>query len=1160
MNDRTLDNQFSSGANPLSPEQLRQMQNIAALIGQGLNNNLGLLGNNLNLLNPMALQNLLNPRLANPGASNSTSSSSTSAAAAVAASSTATTTTGTSSRHQQRQQQQQQQQHHQQQQQQQSQQQQLIQHELTQRLHQQLQQIVQQSQRSPQSSHSTPASLNASGTETASLSIRQQQALQNSIPGLPGAVDQQKRKRGRPPWPQSHPSPASLGGGVGAETASLSIRQQQSLQNTLAGLPGAVASVTDQQKRKRGRPPLSAPSTSAGVPGGPAGVDYSMLNMLAAVKSQQDRDRLQRESKMQQQQREMRLQQERERQRELRLAQERAERQRELRVLQERERQRLEVERQRKAHHRLALQDIDRERRRQHMIMVRNLDAYKRNEEREKTMTAMMAEREKQMERRMYQKRLEVELIKDIRKPVDDMMLKNQKPLATLNRIPGLKLPGKAFADLLMSYEFLYNFGETVGLEPKEIPDINTLQLGLLNLNTWAENQFISTLHHLCMFAVKDPRFPYTGSTKEIENLDRTNEGLSQLLHFYLQVVTLNAKTDMEHEYRLYKLIEQKYFLSLNATQKAEMLAFICNELLCSHTVTKQMEDTIENVAKLRKDKWVLENELRKYRAVKTKRELKEEAGQKAKEAAAALNGNDLERLDEDGKINDSKDQINSEINDKEDNEDKTNKHSLTNGSSLIDGTPNKRENDNDTSTIPPNNTADLDDLEPGMTNDELNKKIENLTRQYNKTSNKLERAINSMRANPLGQDRFRRRYWVLPQVGGVFVEGMESSEPEELENNKFTEEELIEYEKEEQALNEQLAINNTESTSGEEDPEKVGIKEEKDDDEMDGIKEEVEGDIKDEDEPMEVKDEGIVGDSTEIKEEPKEVESTENGAGEEVKPELAVVNDNAEEANTIQVPTTPWFSILPRTSCDFTRPAPPPQPAEPENTSADEQQVTAPAEAESESAQQKKVSGDEQDGGTETKAELTCEELRAMRHEICPALAKRLEELEAEQYEVPRKIHPQYQCGWWRITDAQQLKAILSVLHERGSRERILHKHLTKHFQYACNSCKNTTVDFEITSYDRQLAGKNYGAPMPHADDDSADDLKDGDEEEEDEEGVDEIDEETGDDKAIQQAASAPIKKSKRKKASKSARARRLRARAAARKKVENSKNKVQR
>jgi hypothetical protein len=39
----------------------------------------------------------------------------------------------------------------------------------------------------------------------------------------------------------------------------------------------------------------------------------------------------------------------------------------------------------------------------------------------------------------------------------------DHKALPTLNRIPGLKLSGQAFADTLMVFEFLHNFGETLG-------------------------------------------------------------------------------------------------------------------------------------------------------------------------------------------------------------------------------------------------------------------------------------------------------------------------------------------------------------------------------------------------------------------------------------------------------------------------------------------------------------------------------------------------------------------------------------------------------------------------------------------------------------------------------------------------------------------------
>lgn len=45
---------------------------------------------------------------------------------------------------------------------------------------------------------------------------------------------------------------------------------------------------------------------------------------------------------------------------------------------------------------------------------------------------------------------------------------------------------------------------------------------------------------------------------------------------------------------------------------------------------------------------------------------------------------------------------------------------------------------------------------------------------QYRK---KLFEASHCLRSMMFGQDRYRRRYWILPQCGGVFVEGMESGE-----------------------------------------------------------------------------------------------------------------------------------------------------------------------------------------------------------------------------------------------------------------------------------------------------------------------------------------------------------------------------------------------
>lgn len=53
------------------------------------------------------------------------------------------------------------------------------------------------------------------------------------------------------------------------------------------------------------------------------------------------------------------------------------------------------------------------------------------------------------------------------RRPQEDSSLSDQKPLPTLNRIPGLKISGQAMADLLQVYEFLHNFGQALGFGEK---------------------------------------------------------------------------------------------------------------------------------------------------------------------------------------------------------------------------------------------------------------------------------------------------------------------------------------------------------------------------------------------------------------------------------------------------------------------------------------------------------------------------------------------------------------------------------------------------------------------------------------------------------------------------------------------------------------------
>jgi len=55
---------------------------------------------------------------------------------------------------------------------------------------------------------------------------------------------------------------------------------------------------------------------------------------------------------------------------------------------------------------------------------------------------------------------------------------------------------------------------------------------------------------------------------------------------------------------------------------------------------------------------------------------------------------------------------------------------------------------------------------------------------QQNQLRERVFTLSHKLSAMSFGQDRYRRRYWVLPKCGGIFVEGLESSEPESADAN----------------------------------------------------------------------------------------------------------------------------------------------------------------------------------------------------------------------------------------------------------------------------------------------------------------------------------------------------------------------------------------
>lgn len=408
------------------------------------------------------------------------------------------------------------------------------------------------------------------------------------------------------------------------------------------------------------------------------------------------------------------------------------------------------------------------------------------------------------------QKKVELQILKEVRRPVEDMILKDALPLPTLNRIPGLKVPGTAFANLLMVREFLHNFGETLHFEVDKIPSLNHLQLGLINHDRRSEQHLLTVVQHLLTCAIHDPgtlpcKEAVTVLGQHMKDASITNDSLTEALHLYFMA--------LDKECAMYQWVTEKPFLALNPTQKSEIMAFLCNELLCSRAVVRQVDSSIETVNTLRKDKWLAEGELRRLRSTQQSRQrkaiLKQELENNAAAAASSSSNNNNSNNNNNNNNNNAAggsgaaaatveacaNHVGASANGgastpsshKDPEESSTKGETASEAGDKASKSGRDEEEDNEDAANDSGNESDdpqeadnadeEEDSESSLTNEELEKRIEKLSKQQTQYQSKVAKASSSIRAVMLGQDRFRRRYWLLPLAGGVFVEAMESCE-----------------------------------------------------------------------------------------------------------------------------------------------------------------------------------------------------------------------------------------------------------------------------------------------------------------------------------------------------------------------------------------------
>ncbi|XP_018408654.1 PREDICTED: bromodomain adjacent to zinc finger domain protein 2B isoform X6 [Nanorana parkeri] len=403
----------------------------------------------------------------------------------------------------------------------------------------------------------------------------------------------------------------------------------------------------------------------------------------------------------------------------------------------------------------------ERERRRQHVMLLKAVEARKKAEEKERLKQEKQDEKRLNKERKLEQRRLELELAKEMKKPMEDMCLSDQKPLPDLPRIPGLILSGATFSNCLMVVQFLRNFGKVLDFDiHSDIPSLGVFQEGLINMGE-SMGEVQDLLVRLLSAAVCDPGVPpgYKAKTalgEHLMNIGINRDNVSEILQIYMEAHC--GQTELTES------LKTKSFQAHTPTEKASVFAFLVNELACSKSVVSEIDKSLEHMSNLRRDKWMVEGKLRKLRIIHAKKTGKRdsiagaEGGEEQHSLGTPTAGRKRRRKGTDSDYDDDDDDDSDDPaeEDEDDDEDKKGKKSET--------------------------CDDEDDGDQTATVEELEKQIEKLVKQQNQYRKKLFESSHSLRSMMFGQDRYRRRYWILPQCGGIFVEGMESGEgPEEM-------------------------------------------------------------------------------------------------------------------------------------------------------------------------------------------------------------------------------------------------------------------------------------------------------------------------------------------------------------------------------------------
>ncbi|XP_074710137.1 bromodomain adjacent to zinc finger domain protein 2A isoform X1 [Strix uralensis] len=651
-------------------------------------------------------------------------------------------------------------------------------------------------------------------------------------------------------------------------------------------------------------------------------------------------------------------------------------------------------------------------------------------------------------QRRLEERRRQQLILEEMKKPTEDMCLGDHQPLPAFSRIPGLILPSRAFSNCLTVVEFLQSYGKVLGFDPaKDVPSLCALQEGLLGVGDSA-GEVQDLLVRLLQAALYDPGLPpYCQSLKilgeKVSEISLNRDTVSEILRCFL--TAYGAGED------LCEGLRTKPFQALPPEKKAAILGFLVNELNSSALIINEIDKTLENMSNYRKNKWIIEGRLRRLKVALAKKTGRPES--------------DITGL-EDGRRRRSS-RLTEETGLEMEEEEETR------------GRKSRREEEADTSasSVP-----------------ELERQIEKLAKRQMFFRKKLLHSSQTLRAASLGQDRYRRRYWVLPHLGGIFVEGAEVAEPAQQEPPEEKASPHVSAVKEEPVDVPVPSRTNCTASRSRGRPRKS--------------KEELSQHCGPRPPPVN----GVLEESMPLGQSQHDLSQSaflswlsqtqssllkgsvltpdsSPGKGDTGLPPLEAPSDPTEEEEEEEEEESapeaaekqgPWFNLLPRTPCDDRAPL---------ATSSAEPSPRATAQPRSQprgdlpKGSARQLNGLPADDPAAPLLASTPVHAGARAHGACPRSRGSLEKLQDLPGQPKRRgrpptkffkqieqkyltqlteqpVPPEMRSGWWWVQDPEELEAVARALHPRGIREKALHKHLTKHKEFLREICLRSTTD----------------------------------------------------------------------------------------------------